>query len=228
MTLSEPIPNHEKVAWAWLDNLMDKAQRSLRTPSSQTVPADMPPAAKMTPRAREQSIQDAYEKTLALLQNAIKREIGSIQRAEAQFARRAGLDPLYMNWFLVNGKHWPPMAKKTNQALRAIQNIYLWYGALPAHWNNMRIPELDSSRDRDRALQDLGKWFLGSVIPKLERLYVREIWKQSQDLVKQFRGKNAPRDPKASIMLMRDFEKRLVADRFQQKPAVQEVVDLFS
>ena len=228
MTLSTLSPNHEKVAWAWLDNLVDRAQRAVTRPSPQAVPADLPPAVKMTPRAREQSIQGAYEATLEVLKAAIKSEIGGIQRAESQFAGRAGVDPLYFNWFLINGKHWPPMSRDANRALRAVQNIYLWYGALPNHWNTMQIPELSASRSRDRELQNFGKWFLQSVIPKIERKYIREVYKQSQSLVKQFRGPRAPRDPKAAIMLMRDFEKRLVADRFQLKPAVQEVVDLFS
>jgi len=228
MTLSTLSPNHEKVAWAWLDNLVDRAQRGQKRPPTQTVPADLPPAVKMTPRAREQSVQDAYDATLKVLIATIKSEIGGIQRAEAQFARRAGVDPLYFNWFLINGKHWPSMSRDANRALRAIQNIYLWYGAVPSHWNNMQIPEMAQSRDRDREFKVFGKWFLQSVIPKIERKYVREIYKQSQDLVKQFRGQGTPRDPKAAIMLMRDFEKRLVADRFQLKPAVQEVVDLFS
>jgi hypothetical protein len=228
MTPPPLSPNHEKVAWAWLDNMMDKAQRALKSPSTRPAPADLPPASHMTPRSREKSIADAYEKTKKILIAAIKAEIGTIQRTEQQFARRARVDPLYFNWFLINGKHWPPMSKETNKALRAIQNIYLWFGAVPRHWNDMVIPELDQSRDRDRELKNFGNWFSQSAIPKLEQKYVREIYKQSQDLVKQFRGQGAPRDPKAAIMLMRDFEKRLVADRFQLKPAVQEVVDLFS
>ena len=219
--------NHEKVAWAWLNNLVDRAQRAVRGPQPPP-PADLPPAMSMTPRSREKSIEDAYETAKKKLMADIKMEIGPTQRAEQQFARKAGLDPLYFNYFLINGKHWPSMSKDANKALRAIQNIYLWYGAVPSHWNNMRIPDMSQSRDRDRALVEFGNWFLRNVIPKIERKYVREVWKQSQDLVKQFRGRNAPRDPKAAIMLMRNFEKRLVADRFQAKPAVQEVVDLFS
>jgi len=219
--------NHEKVAWAWLNNLIQRTQRSTRGPQP-AAPADLPPVVNMTPRAREKSIEDAYEAAKKVLMATIKREIGPTQRAEQQFARKAGLDPLYFNWFLVNGKNWPPMPNDANKALRAIQNMYLWYGAVPAHWNTMQIPDMSQSRDRDRALVDFGKWFLRSVVPKIERVYVREVWKQSQDLVKQFRGGNAPRDPKAAVMLMRNFEKRLVADRFQAKPAVQEIVDLFS
>jgi len=228
MTLSTLSPNHEKIAWAWLDNLVDKAQSAQRRPSRQPAPADLPPVIHMTPRAREQSISDAYEKTKKILIASIKAEIGTIQRHEAALANRAGLDPLYLNWFLVNGKHWPGMPKKTNQALRAIQNIYLWFGAVPSSWNHMEVPDVNQSRDRDRAFVELGNWFLRTVIPKIERRYVREVWKQSQDLVKQFRGQNAPRDPTASIMLMRNFEKRITADTFQSRPAVQEVVDLFS
>lgn len=228
MNLSTPHPNHKKVAWAWLDNLVNKAQRPVSGPGSQVAPADLPPASHMSPRAREQSIQDAYDAVLKTLTSDIKSEIGNIQRMEAQLAQRAGLDPLYLNWFLVNGKNWPSMPKGVNQGLRAIQNIYLWFGAVPNHWNNMHVPDIDQSRVRDRAFQDLGKWFVQSVVPKIERKYTREVWKQSQDLVKQFRGKNAPRDATAAIMLMRDFEKRLVGDRFQLKPAVQGVVDLFS
>lgn len=219
--------DHEKVAWAWLDNLVQRAQRSRRGPEP-AVPAEMPPAVRMTPRARESAIKDAYEATLKVLQGAIRAEIGPTQRGEQQFARKAGLDPLYFNWFLINGKHWPPMSKDANKALRAIQNMYLWHGAVPNHWNDIIVPDLDQSRSRDRALVDFGNWFLRTIVPKVERKYVREIWKQSQDLVKQFRGAGASRDPKAAKMLMRDFEKRLVADRFQSKPAVQEMVDLFS
>lgn len=232
MTVSTLNVDHEKVAWAWLDNLVDKAQRAVRPRSRDSgptpAPAELPPAVKMTPQAREKSIKDAYEKVKKGLLADIKREVSTIQRAEQQAARRAGIDPLYFNFFIVNGKHWPPMSRDTNRALRAIQNIYLWTGALPSHWNNMQIPEMSKSRDRDRELKAFGNWFLRTVVPKLERQYVREVYKQSQDLVKSFRGKNAPRDPKAAIMFMRDFEKRLVADRFQAKPAVQEVVDLFS
>lgn len=225
--MSTLTANHEKVAWAWLDNLVQRAQRALKGPQPEA-PADLPPAVSMTPRAREKSIENAYEATKKKLMADIRAAIGPTQRAEQQFARKANLDPLYFNWFLVNGKNWPPMPNDANKALRAIQNMYLWYGAVPPHWNTMRIPDMSQSRDRDRALTDFGKWFLRNVVPQIERNYVREVYKQSQDLVKQFRGGNAPRDPKAAIMLMRNFEKRLVADRFQAKPAVQEVVDLFS
>lgn len=219
--------NHEKVAWAWLNKLMQRAQRPRKVPDPAN-PSEVPPAVRMSPRAREAAIVDAYEATKKMLMRAIRSEIGPIQRAERQFAQKAGLDPLYFNWFLINGKNWGPMPKKTNMALRAIQNIYMWHGAVPNHWNNKIIPDMSQGRYRDRAMVDFGNWFLRNVVPKIERKYVREIWKQSQDLVKEFRGSNAPRDPTAAKLFMRDFEKRLVADRFQEKPAVQEVVDLFS
>jgi len=183
---------------------------------------------KMTPRAREQALENAYEKIKGMLIAEVKSEISTIQRMEASLARRARIDPLYLNWFLVNGKNWPSMPPKVNRALRAIQSIYLWYGAVPNDWSAMDTLDRDGGRSRDKALVDLGRWFLNNTVSKLERKYVREIYKTSQELVKQFRGNQAPRDPKAAIMLMRDFERRLVADRFQLKPAIQEIVDLFS
>jgi len=229
MNPSTLSPNHEKIAWAWLDNLMDKAQKSVRRPQrTQTVPADLPPAAKMTPQAREKALENAYDAILKMLKIELKKEIGNIQRAEQGFARQAGIDPKYFNWFLINGKRWPQMPRDVNRALRNIQNTYFWYAAVPSHWNDMIVPELSVSRQRDRAFVSFGQWYLRTIVPKLERKYVREVFKQSQDLVKMFRGDNAPRDSKAAIMLMRDFEKRLVADRFQLKPAIQELVDLFS
>jgi len=157
---------------------------------------------------------------------AIKAEIGPIQRQEKAIANRKKLDPTYMNWFLVNGSNWPSMPKETNRALRAIQNIYLWYGAVPSHWNNMIMPDLTELRNRDAAFQELGKWFLSNSIPKLRRIYVREVWNQSQELVRQFKGRNAPRDPVAAKLLMKNFAKRMMADAFPTKPAVSRVISL--
>jgi hypothetical protein len=225
------LPSHKKVAWAWLDNLLGLADRVTRQEEMRggpkTAPADLPPAVHMTPRAREGAIKDAYEDLKKQLINSIGKEIPTIRRKQREIARRHGLDETYFDWFLMGGRHWPPMPPKPARGLRAIQAIFTWYADMPDHWNNMVIPELDQVRDRDRAMKELGDWFVKTVVPKIERDYVRSVSKKSRDLVKTFKGRSAPHDPKAALLLMRDFEKRLMADRYPKRQAVQAVVNLF-
>ena len=213
--------SHERVAWAWLDKVLDKFKRS---------PEEEPdaPVVKMTPRERANTIEASYDKVLAELKKWVKAEIPAMRRQEMQIAKRYGIDPLFFNWYIVNGLNWPQMSRRQNAALRAIQNIYIWHGAVPDNWQGMEIPELEQGRDRNAAMKALADWFLRTTVKGIERKYIREIHKEAQNLVKKFRGSRAPRDAKASIMFMRDFEKRLLADRFAEKPAIHEVVVLFT
>lgn len=231
MTPAAPsLPNHKKVAWAWLDSMMDRLQRAVRRDEQrgvQTPPADLPPAAHMTPRARETVVQDAYEDLKKKLIASVDKEIPTIRRKQAEIARRHGLDPLYFDWFLMAGRYWPSMPPKSARGLRAIQAIFTWFGNVPDNWNNMVVPDLDQVRERDRAMKEFGDWFVKLIIPKIEREYVRSVSKKSSEMVKQFKGRSAPRDPKAALLLMRDFEKRLMADRYPKRAAIQAVVNLF-
>ena len=223
--------NHKLVAWAWLDSLIDRVERTRerekRTPGPQTVPADLPPAAHMTPRARQQILTDAYESFKQKFIKAVKDVIPEIRRKQAEIARRYDLDPTFLDWFLMAGRNWPPMNPKTSRALRAIRGIFTWFGALPSHWGDMIIPTLEQGRDRDRAMKELGEWFVRNVILKLERIFARLSWNESGDLIKRFKGPSAPRDPKASLLLLRDFKKRFLADRYPERAAVQAVINLF-
>jgi hypothetical protein len=63
-------------------------------------------------------------------------------------------------------------------------------------------------------------------MPRIEKKFANALWRKSRELVDAFRGPGAAPDANASLLLMRDFEQRLVADLFQSKPAVQQVVDL--
>lgn len=224
--------SHKLVAWAWLDSLVNKVERTLqreeRVPGGpKTVPADLPPVMSMTPRTREQAVADAFEKFKRGFVRAVGDTIPEIRRKQSQIARRYGLDPLFFDWFLMAGRHWPPMPPKTDRALRAIQGIFTWYGEVPNSWNNMTVPELEQGKDRDQAMKELGEWFLRTLLPKLEQKFAKLSREQSDDLVRRFKGRSAPRDPHANLLLLRNFKKRLFADRYPERAAVQAVVNLF-
>jgi len=212
------LPSHKKVAWAWLDKLL----------SSKPSPRDETPvpAREMTPRQRVDILEGAFEEIKAILMSAIRAEIPNIIRHQDAIARKHGIDPKFLNWYLVNGQHWPSVSSKTRRGLRALQSLAMWFGMFTGPWRSMVIPDIDQARNRDAALRELGDWFVKSAISTIERKYVAAVWKKSRELVDLFKGPGHGRDPKASVLLMRDFEKRLVGDRFQEKPAVQAIVDL--
>jgi hypothetical protein len=206
-----------RVAWAWLDKLLGQAPAGVA----------VAPAAKMTPQERNRLLEGAYDDVKNALIKAIGNEIVPLSHAEAAAAEGHGIDPLFLNWFILNSKHWPSMPTKTRQALQAVRSVHMWFGAMPDHWKNMRVPEIVEGQDRDAALREVGDWFVKNAVPRIERQYVNAIWKKSRELIGAFSGRAGRPDPKASLLLMRDVEKRLVGDRFQLKPAVQKVVDLF-
>jgi len=219
MTAAVLISSHKKVAWAWLDKLLGK-QPGPREPAL--------PAAAMSPREREGALEDTYRAIKDELIRDIRMEIPVIRRQQAQIARRHGLDDVYFDWFLINGQNWPSLPHKTRQALRSMQKIFMFYGEIPNHWNDLLVPEVDELRHRDAAMREFGDWFVKTVVRKIERKYIQLIHGKAQELVRLFRGPGGARDGAASILLMRDFEKRLIGDRFTLRPAVVSVVDLFS
>lgn len=210
------IASHKKVAWAWLDKLLGKGRGR-----------EDAPATKLPPRERERALERAYGQMRDQLINDIRLEIPDIRRAQKQIARRHGIDPVYLDWFLIQGQHWPPMPQRTRDALRAMQKIFMFFGAVPDSWRDMTVPEMEEVRKRDAAFREFGDWFVKNTVRKLERKYIQMVHAKSRDLLRLFRGRSGPRDPVASILLMRDFEKRLVGDRFTLRPAVLGVVDLF-
>jgi hypothetical protein len=218
--MSLVLTSTNRIAWAWLDKMLGQ-------PPSQVDPGHEVPAQAMTPQERQQLLEQAYEDVKGSLIKAIGNEIVPLSHAESAISTKHGIDPLFMSWFLLNSKHWPSMSTKTRRALQAVRSIHMWFGAMPDHWKSMRVPEMEEGRDRDDALREVGDWFVKNAVPRIERLYVNAIWKKSRELVGAFAGRSGRPDSRASLLLMQDFEKRLVGDRFQLKPAVQKVVDLF-
>lgn len=204
-----------RVAWAWLDRLIGKS------------PQEDASAPAMPPQERKRLLENAYEDLKGALTKAIGAEILPLSHAEVAIAQRHGIDPLFLSWFILNTKHWPSMSTRTRRALQAVRSIHMWFGAMPDHWKNMRVPEIDEAADRDNALREVGDWFVKTAMPRIERQYINAVWKKARELAGAFGGRGSRPDPKASLLLMQDFEKRLVGDRFQLKPAVQKVVDLF-
>lgn len=211
--------SHKRVAWAWLDKMLGKPTR--------TAPTQAPPAVEMTPQERQRILERAYEDIKKTLITAIGKEVPGFVRAQIQIAQRRNIDPEFLNWFILNTRNWPSMPAKTRQSLQAVKSIHLWYGAVPDDWKSMRVPEMEQARDRDMALREVGDYFLKNVVKRIERAYVNAVWKKSRELMNVFAGRGARPDSHAALLLMQDFEKRLVGDRFQLKPAVQKVVDLF-
>lgn len=210
------IAAEKKIAWAWLDKTMG---RQPQPQGDRSVPT-------MTPKQRSALLERAYESLKEELTEGIVAEIPGLLRAEHAIAVEHGLDPLFLNWFLVNGKHWPSMPPAQRNGLRAVQSILIWFSAVPDHWNNMQIPDISEGGQRDAALEELANYFVKTSMPRIEKKFANALWRQSREILDAFRGPGAAPDSKASLLLMRDFEKRLVADVFQNKPAVQQVVDL--
>jgi hypothetical protein len=206
-----PQLSHQRVAWAWLDKMLDRA------PSGQ--------APTLSPRAQAVVLERTYEQLRDGLIASLQAEIAPLVRAEETIATKYGLDPTFLDWFLINGKHWPSMSSRHRRALRAIQSLFIWFGAVPNQWSHMVIPEVDQGDDRDAALIELADWFLKNTLVHVQQRFVGAVWKKSRELTGVFGG-SQPGDPKASALLLADFTQRLTADAFQRKPAVQQIVDL--
>lgn len=212
-----------RVARSWLlEKLLGPEKKA---PSSS--PSSPPRARAMTDREREHLLETAYESLKSDLQRAIRAELPGLGATEKRLANKHGIDPLFLNWFVIHSKHWPSMPKRTKDALRAIKDMRLWFGELPPSWNNMQVPQMESGRQRDTALRELGEWFLKNSVKKIERSFTNAIWKKSRELLDAFKGRGKGSKAQASVLLLRDFKNRLGADRFQLKPAVRRVVELF-
>jgi hypothetical protein len=207
------IAIEKKIAWAWLDKAIG------RNPQTREAPT-------LTPQQRTALLERSYEELKDELIGSINAEIPGLLRAEHAIALEHDLDPTFLNWFLVNGKHWPSLPPAQRKGLRAVQSIYMWFSAVPDHWNNMQVPDISEGERRDAALADLADYFVKTSMPRIEKKFAKALWLKSRAILDAFRGPGATPDAKASLLLMRDFEKRLVADLFQSKPAVQQVVDL--
>jgi len=213
----------ERVARSWL---LEK----LLGPEPPRGPSKAPPpkAQSMSPRQREQVLDSAYKSLKTDLIRAIKSEFPGLDTAERRIARRHGIDPLFLNWFIVSGRrNWPSMPRRTKEALRAMQSARMWFGEVPSSWSRMSVPSADEARSRDAAIKDLAEWFLKNFVTKVERKFTNAIWSQSRQLLDVFQGRGKGSKSKASVMLLRDFKNRLGGDRFQLKPAVRRIVELF-
>jgi hypothetical protein len=215
MTLHLASP--ERVARSWL---LEKLLGPEKKPSS--APSRGRP---LTPQQRERALEDAYKSLKDDLVRGVKQEFAGLDAAEKRIAGKHGIDPLFLNWYVVNGQHWPPMPARTKSALRTMQSARMWFAEVPSSWANMTVPSMDNARSRDAAFRELGEWFLKNFVASVERKFTNTIWKKSRELLSVFHSKGSP--SKASILLLRDFKNRLGEDRFQLKPAVRRLVELF-
>lgn len=215
MTLHTASP--ERVARSWL---LEKLLGPEKRPSS--APKRSGP---LTPHQRDRALEDAYKDLKAQLIRAVKQEFPGLDAAEKRIARKHGIDPLFLNWYVVNGQNWPSMPARTKSALRTMQSARMWFSEVPSSWSHMAVPSMENSRSRDAALRELGEWFLKNFVAGLERKFTNAIWKKSRELLNVFHSKGSP--SKASVLLLRDFKSRLGEDRFQLKPAVRRLVELF-
>jgi hypothetical protein len=175
----------------------------------------------------DQFLDKVYVTLRNKLIKIIESEINGIRHAEVNAANRARIDPMFFDWFLIQGEHWPSMPKRTQEALYAIRDIYFWYGKLPNNYKGMEIPELSQGHDRDNALKALGGFFLQRTMKDIERKFQQALMAEARKLKDFAKDRNIPYN-KMPIVLLRDFQKRMLPDRFSQKPAVQRVVFLMA
>lgn len=215
--------SHKRVARSWLlDKLFGKKEQQNQEKGVKQIPAKT-----LSQREREKVLDDSYEEIKRAVELAIQSQIGAMNSTEKRIAKKYGIDPTFLNWYVVSGKQWPSMPAKTRDALRAMQSIRVWFGAVPSGWSNMRTPPPEKARSRDAALKELGETFLKQSVTRIERKYADKIWKKSRQLQNIFQGPGGPKNSNVSLYLMQDFERRLKGDRFQKKPAVRRVVELF-
>jgi hypothetical protein len=182
----------------------------------------------MSPRQREQLLEGTYKSLKNDLRRAIKSEFPSLDAAERRIAKRHGIDPLFLNWFVVAGRrHWPSMPARTKEALRTMQSARMWFGEVPSSWRQMHVPSVDEGRSRDAAIKELGDWFLKNFVAKVERKFTNALWTESRQILDAFKGSGKGSKQQTSVLLLRDFKNRLKADGFQEKPAVRRIVELF-
>lgn len=190
-----------------------------------------PPAPKnvegLSADQQEDLIENAYDEIKHNLIRSMKSEFGALDRAERRIAKRHGIDPLFLNWYVVNGSHWPSMSQRVKKALKTIQDMRLWFGQVPSSWSRMKVPSRDEAKARDSALKELGDWFLKNIAHKIETSFISDIWKKSRDLLNVLKGRGKGSSSQASILLLKEFKQRLQGDRFQLKPAVRRMVSLF-
>jgi len=213
----------ERVARSWLlEKLLGPEKK--KEPARGVTP---PRALAMSPREREAVLDGAYESLKNELIRAMKTEFHGLDQAEKRIAKRHGIDPLFLNWYVVNGQHWPSMPSRLKNALKTMQSARMWFGEVPSSWQRMSVPHMEEAPSRDAALKELGEWFLKNFVSKVERKFTNVVWAKSRDLLDVFQGRGKGSKAQASILLLRDFKNRLGEDRFQLKPAVRRMVELF-
>ena len=214
----------QRVARSWLLTKLFPASQSQKKRDDGRRP---PPAVALSEREREKVLDDAYESIKRSLITAIRGQVGAMNQAETRLAKKYNLDPLFLNWYLVNGRNWPSMPQRTRDSLKAMQSVRMWFGAIPSSWSRMETPPPEKGKSRDKAIKEMGEWFLKNVVARVEREFGKKIWQKSRELAHIFKGPTAKPDARASLLLMQDFERRLKSDGFQLKPAVRRIVELF-
>jgi hypothetical protein len=149
-------------------------------------------------------------------------EIPHLRQAEEHIAHKHGVDPLFLNWYVVCGSDWPPLETRTRQALRTIQDIYFWHAALPPDWEGMETPS-DLERAH-AALVELGEFFLESTLKTLCYKWQRALKARSERLVLLYARPGEKTN--AALELWLDFRGRLISDRFQGRSALIQTVYL--
>lgn len=217
------ISSH-RVARSWLLKKLLGPEKP-RTPSHGSQSRKAP---VLTPRQRKQALEGSYKVLKSDLKRAIKSEFASLNAAEKRVAKRHGIDPLFLNWYVVAGRrNWPTMSTRVRDSLRAMQSARMWFAEVPSSWQRMTVPSMDEARSRDAALVELGEWFLKNFVAKVERKFTNAVWAQSRHILDALKAPEKGLRQEASVFLLRDFKKRLGEDRFQEKPAVRRVLALF-
>lgn len=171
-------------------------------------------------------IEPAYQRIRNSLVAAIERSIPALVAAERKAAEANGIDPLYLDWFIVNGRRWPPLTQRQKDILRAVQSIYLWFGAVPPSWEERNEPGLPTLRDE--ALRDFAKIVENRLLPTLNRILTKLIWMESRKILAALKSNGMPEPRDCSLLLLAHVKRYLAADRFQEHLPTQQVLDLMT
>lgn len=173
-------------------------------------------------------VERAYQRIRNVLVAAIERSIPALVAAERKAAEANGIDPLYLNWFIVNGRRWPPLTQRQRDVLRAVQSIYLWFGAVPPSWEERSEPDLAEYPLRDAALREFVKIVEEKLLPALNRILTKLVWAESRKILVALKKEGMPEPRNCSLVLLAHVKRHLAADRFQQHPPTQQVLDLMT
>lgn len=198
---------HEKVAWAWLDRLLGKKVVEPSTP----VNSDLSDAQKKA------IIDDSYQRIKKDLLAALKNGHAEIFQQAERAGRRWGVQPLFLLYFLAEGKNWPSRLDATvKEKLRLLQALLLNFGVAEFYPNEMgEFPDWDRLTS---AMMEMGTYGWGVVVWKIiVPSFNAAVSREAKRVLHIFKRPGGPKNPDAFWYLSKYFQKSWWHDNIPYK-----------